>query len=89
VRKVYQALKNLYITEFCTDHWKAFQGVFPTERNSIGKVFTRQIEGVNTSIRARNRRFVRKICCFSKKNQHHDAAIAMVFAYRNGCHKKC
>lgn len=86
VRKLYQALKHLHITEFCTDHWKAFQGVFPSERHSIGKSFTRQIEGVNTSIRARNRRFVRKTCCFSKKIQNHDAAIAMMFAYRNGYH---
>jgi len=86
VKKLYAELKPLHISEFCTDRWRAFEHVFPPERHSIGKAFTRQIEGVNTSIRARNRRFVRKTCCFSKKIENHDAAIGLMFAFRNGYH---
>jgi IS1 family transposase len=32
-------------------------------------------ERLNNSLRVRNRRFVRKTCCFSKKDPYHEAAI--------------
>jgi IS1 family transposase len=41
--------------------------VFREENHPIGKPFTKHIEGVNTSLRARNRLLVRKTTCFSKE----------------------
>jgi insertion element IS1 protein InsB len=83
VQKLYQMLKKFAIKEYCTDKWKAFVQVFREENHRIGKEFTRDIEGVNTSLRARNRRLVRKTTCFSKKIENHDAAIAVMIQYRN------
>jgi insertion element IS1 protein InsB len=60
VKKLYELLKNIQIDEYCTDHWAAFANVFAHENHQIGKHLTRHIEGVNNSLRVRNRRFVRK-----------------------------
>jgi insertion element IS1 protein InsB len=40
---------------------------------------TRQVEGINASLRARNRRFVRQTTCFSKKDKYHAASIKIMF----------
>lgn len=83
VKRLYKMLKKLKIDEICTDAWKAFANVFAQENHQIGKHLTREIEGVNNSLRARNRRFVRKTTCFSKTKQNHDAAIAIMMQQRN------
>ena len=67
VKKLYKMLQNLSIKQYCTDKWKAFMNVFRRENHCIGKEFTRDIEGVNTSLRARNRRLVRKTNVFLRK----------------------
>ncbi|QMU28136.1 hypothetical protein HUW48_08800 [Adhaeribacter radiodurans] len=48
-----------------------------------GKAYTKNIEGVNTCLRARNRRFVRKTTCFSKKKENHMTSLNIMFNYRN------
>ncbi|MBK0402174.1 IS1 family transposase [Adhaeribacter sp. BT258] len=83
VRALMKKLQGIEIEEFCTDHWKAFAQVLPEEKHKIGKAYTKNIEGVNTCIRARNRRFVRKTTCFSKKKENHLAALNIMFNYRN------
>ena len=83
VQKLLKQLQGIEIEQFCTDHWKAFSKVLPFEKHLIGKAYTKNIEGVNTSIRARNRRFVRKTTCFSKKKDNHLAALNLTFNYRN------
>ena len=83
VREWMKKLKDVKIDEYCTDHWKAFAQVLPSEKHTIGKAYTKAIEGVNTGIRARNRRFVRKTTCFSKKKENHLAALNLMFNYRN------
>jgi IS1 family transposase/transposase-like protein len=83
VRQLLKKLKAVEIEQYCTDHWKAFAKVLPPEKHSIGKAYTKNIEGVNTAIRARNRRFVRKTTCFSKKKENHLAALNLMFNYRN------
>jgi IS1 family transposase len=71
---------------FCTDAWQAFQEVIPAEKHRIGKALTKNIEGVNTSLRARNRRLVRRTTCFSKKQANHDTVLRLMIAYRNRYH---
>ena len=66
--------KHLYV---------AFSAMFAGKNRKIGKHLTKEIEGVNNSLRARNRRFVRKTTCFSKKIQNHDAQIAIMLQQRN------
>ncbi|WP_225987812.1 IS1 family transposase, partial [Rufibacter sp. LB8] len=62
---------------------RAFAQVIPTEKHKVGKAYTKNIEGVNTCLRARNRRLVRKTTCFSKKKENHDASLNLMFNYRN------
>ena len=83
VKKLYAKLKELEIDEYCTDNWRAFVSVFADENHKIGKEFTRDIEGVNNSLRVRNRRFVRRTTCFSKEDKYHEAAIKIMFHQRN------
>ena len=83
VQKLIKKLKDVEIDEYCTDHWKAFTKVLPEEKHKIGKDYTKNIEGVNNCLRARNRRFVRKTSCYSKKKENHHASINIMFNYRN------
>lgn len=83
VQQLLKKLEGIEIEQFCTDHWKAFSKVLPAQKHLIGKAYTKNIEGVNTSIRARNRRFVRKTTCFSKKKENHLASLNITFSYRN------
>ena len=83
VSELLKKLKDVVIDEYCTDHWKAFAQVLPPEKHTIGKAYTKNIEGLNTCLRARNRRFVRKTTCFSKKKENHLAALNLTFNYRN------
>ena len=85
-RKLAKNLQCLTINEYCTDNWVAFRQVFGVQNHRIGKKFTQAIEGVNTSLRAKNRRLVRKTTCFSKKEEYHQAAIVAMFWYRNKTH---
>uniref|UniRef100_UPI003898F511 IS1 family transposase n=1 Tax=Catalinimonas niigatensis TaxID=1397264 RepID=UPI003898F511 len=52
----------------------------------VGKRHTKHIEGVNTSLRARNRRLVRQTTCFSKNENNHLSAINLMINYRNQTH---
>jgi IS1 family transposase len=78
-QKLYDKLAPLEIEEFCTDNWDAFAKVLPKEKHNIGKQYTKHIEGVNTSLRAKNRRLVRKTTAFSKKKCYHNAALLLMF----------
>lgn len=83
VKKLYQKLKKVQINWFCTDDWKSFKAVLPYDIHLIGKRFTKNIEGINTSIRNFVRRVFRKTTCFSKKLIYHRAAFKLFFYYRN------
>jgi insertion element IS1 protein InsB len=83
VERLYQQLKGLDVKQFYTDDWKAFSAVLPADRHQIGKAGTKHIEGVNTSLRTRNRRFVRRTCCFSKKQKYHGHQLRLILFNRN------
>ena len=87
VRALVQKLKDLAIDEYCTDSWRSFLQVLPADKHTVGKDHTKNIEGVNTCIRARNRRFVRRTTCFSKKKENHRANLNIMFLHRN--EQKC
>ena len=83
VRQLLKKLKDVEVEQYCTDHWKAFTKVLPAEKHKVGKDYTKNIEGVNNCLRARNRRFVRRTSCYSKKKENHEASINIMFSYRN------
>ncbi len=83
VRQLYTQLKTIQIEAYCTDNWRAFSKVLPEKKHRVGKKYTKNIEGVNTCIRARNRRFVRRTTCFSKKKENHHASLNIMFSHRN------
>lgn len=83
VKNLYAQLKDLEVSIFCTDDWKAFAKVLPPDKHKIGKAYTKHIEGVNLALRTRNRRIVRKTACFSKKQTNHDNAMKLIIYYRN------
>ncbi|WP_187264824.1 IS1 family transposase [Pontibacter beigongshangensis] len=83
VRELLKQLEGVAVEHYYTDHWKAFAQVLPPEKHTVGKAYTKNIEGVNTCLRARNRRLVRKTTCFSKKKENHLAALNLMFSYRN------
>lgn len=83
VNRLMAKLWDLEVGHYCTDNWKAFAKVLPEERHRVGKEYTKNIEGVNTCLRARNRRLVRKTTCFSKKKDNHLASLNSMFSHRN------
>ena len=83
IELLYKQLDELHVELFCTDDWKAFSAVLPLEKHLIGKSGTKHIEGVNTSLRARNRRLVRRTTCFSKKLKYHYLQMKLILYNRN------
>lgn len=83
VRALLKKLEGVQIEQYCTDSWKSFAEILPADRHKIGKDYTKGIEGVNTCIRARNRRFVRRTTCFSKLKRNHKASLNIMFEHRN------
>lgn len=88
VRQLYRQLEKVEIEQYCTDHWPAFAKVLPEGKHMVGKDYTRNIEGVNTCIRARNRRFARRTASFSKKKGNHMASLNTMFKHRNSTKAK-
>lgn len=82
-KKLYKQLKKLTIKTYYFDNWSTFKNVFAKENCVIGKQGTKHIEGVNNSFRHRNRRFVRQTTCFSKKEENHRAAFAIIIQQHN------
>jgi len=55
------------IDYFCTDGFKGFERRFQRHKHSIGKKYTKYIEGCNTNIRVKLTRLQRRSTKFSKK----------------------
>lgn len=83
IKDLLKKLKKVGIEPYCTDHWRAFAQVLPPKNHLIGKAYTKNIEGINTCIRTKNKRWVRKTTCFSKNKYNHLAASNFMFNYRH------
>lgn len=83
VRDLFKRLEGITIDWFCTDKWEAFKQVLPYDKHLIGKQFTKNIEGVNTSLRNSCKRLNRKTTSFSKKVYNHWQALKLTMHYRN------
>ena len=69
LRSLMLQIKHLKIEVgfYCTDAFKGFKTLLPYFQHLIGKQFTKDIEGVNTSIRSKIARLHRRTTKFSKK----------------------
>jgi insertion element IS1 protein InsB len=83
IKKLLQMLKDIEIEQYCANNWAAFADVLAGQNHQVGKHLTCHIEGVNNALGVRNRRFVRKTTCFSKKDKYHEAAIKIMFQQWN------
>ena len=66
-----------------TDDRDSFAKVFGSGRHLRGKQYTKGIESNKCRLRHRNRRFFRKICCFSKRLRWHWKVFEAVVFYIN------
>lgn len=39
VKRLYEKLAGIEVSEFCTDEWLAFQKVLPAEEHKVGKAY--------------------------------------------------
>ena len=83
IKTLFKKLQGLEINFYCTDNWKAFAEVLPKEKHIIGKKYTKKIEGINTWLRTRLRRLVRRTVCFSKKLIYHHSIMKTAIYERN------
>ena len=87
VRALMKKPEDSGIDEYCTYKWRSFSEVLPAGKHKAGKDYTKNIEGADTYIRARNRRSVRRTTCFPEKKGNHRASLDIMFTYRN--EQKC
>ncbi|MCO7332227.1 IS1 family transposase [Riemerella anatipestifer] len=64
--KLWEQLKNRNINVFCSDYWKSYSELIPSERHVASKAETFTVEGYNSRIRHYLARFKRKTKCYSK-----------------------
>ena len=85
VRALRAKLKTMGIDykSIAHDCWQAFKTVFKSERQLLGKAYTKSIEGNNCRLRHRIRGSFRRTCCFSKKLRNHIKAFEIAFFYLN------
>jgi IS1 family transposase/transposase-like protein len=81
--KLRNRLRELGVTygQVATDNWDSFISVFAEDNHLVGKKYTVGIEGNNCRLRHRNKRFVRKTCCFSKSMKYHQIYVLQKVIY--------
>lgn len=88
LRQLVASVAHLPLYICYTDHWGAYQRVFPeTYLHAIGKDQTWRIERKNLNFRTHLKRLNRRTICFSKSEQIHDNVIGMYierYYYDNG-----
>ncbi|ATA74445.1 hypothetical protein CGC52_02730 [Capnocytophaga sp. H2931] len=68
--KLWQQLKSRDINGFCSDYWKSYSGVIPSEKHMESKAEIFTVEGYNNRIRHHLARFKRKGKCYSKSKNN-------------------
>jgi len=65
-KKLWVKIKDLEVNGFCSDYWKSYSELIPSETHCESKAETFTIEGYNARIRHYLARFRRKSKCYSK-----------------------
>jgi insertion element IS1 protein InsB len=64
--KLWDKIKYMNISLFCTDYWRSYAEFIPSEKHLQSKAETYTVEGYNSRIRHYLARFKRKTKCYSK-----------------------
>ncbi|MFK8283718.1 IS1 family transposase [Capnocytophaga canis] len=81
--KLWKKLKNRDINGFCSDYWKSYSEVIPSEKHMESKAETFTVEGYNSKIRHYLARFKRKGKCYSKSKTMLENSLKLLFLKLN------
>ncbi|WP_369800711.1 IS1 family transposase [Capnocytophaga canis] len=81
--KLWKKLKNRDINGFCSDYWKSYSEVIPSEKHMESKAETFTVEGYNSRIRHYLARFKRKGKCYSKSKTMLENSLKLLFLKLN------
>ncbi|MFJ1389070.1 IS1 family transposase [Capnocytophaga canimorsus] len=81
--ELWKKLKNRDIKGFCSDYWKSYSEVIPSEKHMESKAETFTVEGYNSRIRHYLARFKRKGKCYSKSKAILENSLKLLFLNLN------
>lgn len=76
-------MKDKRINGFCSDYWKSYSELIPSERHCESKAETFTVEGYNSRIRHYLARFKRKGKCYSKSEEMIENSLKLLFLKLN------
>ncbi|MCF2218447.1 IS1 family transposase [Chryseobacterium sp. PS-8] len=82
-KKLWNTLKDREINGFCSDYWKSYSELIPTEKHCESKAETFTVESYNSRIRHYLARFKRKTKCYSKKQFMLENSLKLLFLKLN------
>jgi IS1 family transposase/transposase-like protein len=75
--ELYALLKPFQVTHYYTDGWGAYHRILPSDKHTVTKRETQNIERKHLTFRTRIKRLARKTICFSKSATLHDAVLGL------------
>ncbi|OVE51682.1 IS1 transposase [Chryseobacterium mucoviscidosis] len=82
-KKLWNSLKDREINGFCSDYWKSYSELIPTEKHCESKAETFTVESYNSRTRHYLARFKRKTKCYSKKQFMLENSLKLLFLKLN------
>ena len=77
--KLWDKLEEKEINGFCSDYWKSYSEIIPSEKHIESKTETFTVEGYNSRIRHYLARFKRKGKCYSKSQHMLENSLKLLF----------
>ena len=87
-RELNDKLAACAVKHFYTDDWRSYAKILPTERHTISKAETLNIERHNLNFRTHLKRLHRRTICFSKSDEMHAAVIKLYVNHVNASQHK-
>ncbi len=81
--KLWDQIKNISVSKYCSDYWKSYEEFIPLQKHVQTKVETYTIEGYNSRIRHYLARFKRKSKCYSKSKHMVEKSLKLLFLKLN------
>jgi insertion element IS1 protein InsB len=81
--KLWDKLRDMNISLFCSDYWKSYNEMIPKEKLLQTKAETFTVEGYNSRIRHYLARFKRKGKCYSKAQHMIEKSLNLLFLKLN------
>jgi insertion element IS1 protein InsB len=87
-RQLIEKLSGCAVEQFYTDDWQSYARTLPTERHTISKAETLNVERHNLNFRTHLKRLHRRTICFSKSSEMHAAVIKLYVNHVNAYQHK-